>query len=230
MEAGEGDAQDTINVLVIEPDPERRERLVACLSSKMGFKVLGAGDDVLDVCQAPILQRRPVDVYLVDIDRPEMAETDTWAAIHLLLPGTRIAALTEGTNVPVLRAALSAGVRVIHRLDAEPDVLRRAVRNAAQRVVDYDPQLIEQAKSALFRPLEEPQTHLEDKSIHLTQREREVLVLLGHGLSNREIAARLHLCEKTVRNCMSQILSKLGLDNRTQAALWATEHDLTIRG
>ena len=229
MEAGEGDAQDTINVLVIERDAERRERLVACLSSEMGFKVLGAGDDFLEVCQAPILKRRPVGVYLVNIDRPEMAETDTWAAIHLLLPGARIAALTEGTNVPVLRAALGAGVRVIHRVDAEPDVLRRAVRNAAQRVVDYDPQLIEQAKSALFRPLEEPQIYLEDKSIQLTQREREVLVLLGHGLSNRKIAARLNLSEKTVRNCVSEILSKLGLHNRTQAALWAREQGLSDR-
>lgn len=64
------------------------------------------------------------------------------------------------------------------------------------------------------------------KCARLTQRECEVLTLLGQGMSNREIAFHLRVSEKTVRNHMSDILSKLGLSSRTQAALWAKEHGL----
>jgi DNA-binding NarL/FixJ family response regulator len=65
-----------------------------------------------------------------------------------------------------------------------------------------------------------------DPQVSLTRRERDILRLLAQGLSNKEIAAQLHLSEKTVRNRVSEILSKLGLHNRTQAAIWAREHEL----
>jgi len=69
-------------------------------------------------------------------------------------------------------------------------------------------------------------TDSERKCVRLTHRECELLALLGQGMSNREIAFQLCVSEKTVRNCVSEILSKLELSNRTQAALWARDQDL----
>ncbi len=68
-----------------------------------------------------------------------------------------------------------------------------------------------------------------DPQVSLTRRERDILRLLAQGLSNKEIAAQLHLSEKTIKNRVSEILSKLGLHNRTQAALWVVEHGLGDR-
>ena len=65
-----------------------------------------------------------------------------------------------------------------------------------------------------------------DPQVSLTRRERDILRLLAQGLSNKEIAAQLCLSEKTVKNRVSEILSKLGMHNRTQAAIWAVEHGL----
>lgn len=243
METRAGDAPAAINVMIVDPDAERRERLIACLSCEEGFQIVGVGDDFLDTCQMPFLRHSPVDVLLIDVDQSEMADIETWAAIHFLLPGARIVALTEGNDDLILEAALGAGVTGLHRPDAESGVLCRAVRNAVQGMVDHDPWLTDRARCVLMRPLKERQVRFGESTIdhqtqevtrwgwliHLTQRECEVLALLGHGLSNRQIAARLHISEKTVRNCVSEILSKLGLSNRTQAALWAKEHGLVGR-
>ncbi len=64
-----------------------------------------------------------------------------------------------------------------------------------------------------------------DPQVSFTRRERDILSLLAQGLSNKEIAAQLHLSEKTIKNRVSEILSKLGLHNRTQAAIWTVEHE-----
>lgn len=100
------------------------------------------------------------------------------------------------------------------------------VQNAARGEVDYDPELKLRATSDLLRPPEKmPEATPQESNVHLlTPREREVLTLLGLGLRNRDIAGQLHLSEKTIRNCVSEILSKLQLESRTQAALWAREH------
>ncbi|MGH2592544.1 MAG: hypothetical protein ACRDGG_03435 [Anaerolineae bacterium] len=162
---------DTVNVLILEPDPGQREKLAACLSREVGFRIVGAGDNFLGIIQLPILQRSPVDVLLVNIDQPKMAETKIWAAIRLLLPGTRIVALATGNDVRVLEFALSADVTALHRPDVEPDILRRAVRNAAQGVRDYDPWLIERVKPVLMRPSEETQIRVGELTIDLQAQE-----------------------------------------------------------
>ncbi len=216
---------DVINVSIVEPDPTRRERLIACLPREAGFAVVSAEDDFLEACAAPISRHISVDVLVVNIDRPEMGRVDMWAAIHFLLPHTRIIALTQGNDARVLELALSAGVLALHPLEVDAETLRRAVRNVAEAEVDFDPELKKRATSKLLQPLKK--THIvpsQEQIQLLTTREREVLVLLGQGFYNREIADLLHVSEKTVRNCVSEILSKLELSNRTQAALWAKEH------
>ena len=99
-----------IDVLIVEPEPGRCEELVTYLSSEAEIRIVGAGEDFLYVSQIPTIRRRPVDVLLINIDQPEMAQIDTWAAIHVVLPRARIAALTAGNDDRVLEMALGAGV------------------------------------------------------------------------------------------------------------------------
>lgn len=221
---------NVINVVIVDVDPQHRARLITCLSDEVRFKIVGAGNDFLEACALPLQQQLPVHVLLINLDQPEMGQVETWAAIHLLLSNARIVGLTSGNDDNILRLALGAGTLTLHLLDVGADVLQRAVQNASRGEADYDPELKMRATRNLLRPLEKtleliPQ---EDRLQLLTPREREVLALLGQGLCNRDIAGRLHLGEKTVRNCVSEILNKLELRSRTQAALWVKEHRLII--
>jgi DNA-binding response OmpR family regulator len=220
-----------INVLIVEPDQGRCEKLVSYLSREAGFRIVGAGEDFLYVSQIPILRRLPADVLLIDIDQPEMAQIGAWAAIHVVLPRARIAALTTGKDDRVLRMALGAGVFALHPLDVEPDVLRRAVRCAAQGVVDYDPSLAQRAKRRLLEPLGPMQIRFGGltidlqtqevirwgRPIHLTPLECQVLAYLGRNrgewVSTTELLSAVwHAPAGTaaqVKNCIKRLRRKI---------------------
>ncbi|HLF26450.1 MAG TPA: winged helix-turn-helix domain-containing protein [Anaerolineae bacterium] len=118
----------------------------------------------------PILRQLQADVLLINVDQPEMIGTVAWAAIHFLLPSARIVALTAGNDVRTLEAALAAGVTALQGLNIDLDTLRRIVRNAAQGIVERDPQLIERVKPFLMRPSEEAQIHIGELTIDLQSR------------------------------------------------------------
>lgn len=225
---------DLINVLIVEPDSARRTKLIACLPRERGFAVVSAGEDFLAAAVIPVTLHLPVDVLLINIDAPEMRHADVWAAIHLLLPHARIAALTAESDEYVLRSALGAGVRALHPLDIDSHVLQRMVRNTAEGGVDFDPQLKNGDAANLLRHSRKAETgpavpavdvtmlrsNNGEQMASLTPREFELVWLIAQGRSNREIAEQLHLSEKTVRNYVSHILDKLELSNRTQVAVW----------
>jgi len=130
----------------------------------------------------------PVDVLLIDIQQVVLTEIQTWAAIHVLLPGVRIVALAEGNNECILDVALGAGVMALQRPDAEPVVLCQAVRHAAQGIADYDPWLVELAARALIQPLHPDhlaidlklqEVKLQGQHVHLTPLEYKVLAYLA---------------------------------------------------
>ncbi len=231
---------DTTNVLIVEPDSGYQERFSACLSDESDLVIVGIGTDLVSSCQSNY-PPKPINVLLINIDTPEMTRMASWTPIHALMPGVRIVGLVNDMDDLILKAALSAGVLGLHRLSVPRSVLCRAIRRVAKGRPDYDPELAERAKNLLFQSKAETQNQnnkfliepllLEvvqnGISVSLTRRENDILALVSQGLSNREIGKKLHLSEKTVRNCLSGILSKLGLKNRTQAAVWAWEHLLT---
>lgn len=115
---------NAISILIVETDPRRRARLIACLSDEARFKIVGVGDDFLEVCALPFQQHMLIHVLLINIDQPAMDQVNIWAAIHSLLPNTQIVGLTAGYDDQILRLALGAGAMALHLLDAEADVLR----------------------------------------------------------------------------------------------------------
>jgi DNA-binding NarL/FixJ family response regulator len=162
------------------------------------------------------------DVVLMDLLMPVMDGIAATAEIKERFPDVEVVALTSFIEEERVTAALEAGATGYLLKDADADDVAVAVRRAHAGEVHLDPQVAR----LLARRI---RTRRDDAPAYepLTDREREVLSLVAKGHSNKEIAALLDITERTARTHVSNILGKLDLASRTQAALWAIEHRLT---
>ena len=159
------------------------------------------------------------DVVLMDLLMPVMDGIAATAEIKRRFPEVEVVALTSFIEEERVTAALEAGATGYLLKDADADDVALAVRRAQAGEVHLDPQVARMLASRIRSrrddgPAREP----------LTEREREVLGLVARGHSNKEIASLLDITERTARTHVSNILGKLDLASRTQAALWAIEH------
>lgn len=152
------------------------------------------------------------DVVLMDLLMPVMDGLTAITTIRRELPGIEVVALTSVLEDASVVGAIRAGAIGYLLKDTNADELRRAVKAAAAGQVQLSPE----AAARLMREVRAPET-----PEALTERETEVLRLLGEGLANKEIARNLSIGEKTVKTHVSSILSKLGVQSRTQAVLHA---------
>jgi DNA-binding NarL/FixJ family response regulator len=161
------------------------------------------------------------DVVLMDLLMPEMDGIEATAEIKRLRPETEVVALTSFIEEGKVTAVLEAGASGYLLKDADAEEVASAVRAAHAGEVHLDPAvarlLAERLRHRSSSPEAEP----------LTERERDVLRLVGRGMSNKDIASELVITERTARTYVSNILGKLGLASRTQAALYAVERGLT---
>jgi len=158
------------------------------------------------------------DVVLMDLLMPRLDGVAATAAIRQRHSGVQVVALTSFSEAERVHAALVAGAAGYLLKDAEADELAAAIRAAHDGEVHLDPVVARKLTQLLVAP--------EHTATALTAREREVLVLVAQGKSNREIAAELVISERTARTHVSNVLAKLGLASRTQAALWAIREGL----
>lgn len=158
------------------------------------------------------------DVLLLDLVMPRMDGMQTLAAVRTRFPGVATVVLTSFGDADRVQAALDAGADGYLLKDAGPDQVTAAVRSVAAGEAYVDPSV----SGTLLKARRSETGGLS----RLTARERAVLELVGEGLSNREIAKRLTISERTARTHVSNILGKLGLASRTQAALIAVEAGL----
>jgi DNA-binding NarL/FixJ family response regulator len=161
------------------------------------------------------------DVVLMDLVMPELDGIAATAAIRAELPGVEVVALTSFVEEARVTAALEAGAAGFILKDADADDIAEAIRAAHRGEVRLDP-----AVACIVARRVRERAEPTDGDEPLTSREHEVLGLVARGLSNREIAGRLAITERTARTHVSNILGKLGLASRTQAALYAVEHGL----
>ena len=160
------------------------------------------------------------DVILMDLLMPNVDGLTAIAEIKKARPEIEIVALTSFIEEEKVTAALEAGATGYLLKDAEAEEVAAAVRAAHAGEVRLDPEVARLLTQRLRRrPEQEPVEPL-------TDREKEVIALLGRGASNKEIATQLFITERTARTHVSNILGKLGLASRTQAALYAVEHKL----
>jgi NarL family two-component system response regulator LiaR len=205
----------TIRVLIADDHSIVREGLRMFLARDPELEVVGeAADGSEAVEQARIL--RP-DVVLMDMLMPVMDGIAATAAIRSALPETEILAVTSVLESASVVRAIRAGAIGYLLKDTQAAELRRAIKAAAAHQVQLSPQ----ASVFLMREMQAPE-HPEA----LTQRETDVLRLLAQGQSNKEIAQNLSLVEETVKTHVRHILSKLGVQSRTQAALYAIRNGL----
>jgi DNA-binding NarL/FixJ family response regulator len=160
------------------------------------------------------------DVILMDIVMPQLDGIGAMERIKAAQPGVQIVALTSFIEEDKVLAAIESGASGFILKDADADDVAAAIRAAHNDEVHLDPA----AARVLAKGM---RTRFEQQPVEsLTERELEVLSLVGHGRSNKEIATDLGITERTARTHVSNILGKLDLQSRTQAALYAVERKL----
>ncbi|KNB52514.1 response regulator [Streptomyces caatingaensis] len=206
----------TIKVLLVDDHQVVRKGLRTFLEIQDDIEVVGeAADGAEGVARAEEL--RP-DVILLDVKMPGMDGIEALRRLRSLDSPARVLVVTSFTEQRTVIPALKAGAAGYVYKDVDPDALAGAIRSVHAGHVLLQPEVA----GALLT--QDDTGGGQGRGNALTEREREVLALIADGRSNREIARALVLSEKTVKTHVSNILMKLDLADRTQAALWAVRH------
>ncbi|GHE45657.1 response regulator transcription factor [Streptomyces thermocarboxydus] len=210
---------DTIKVLLVDDHQVVRRGLRTFLEVQDDIEVVGeAADGAEGVALADELQP---DVILMDVKMPGMDGVEALRKLRELDHRARVLVVTSFTEQRTVIPALRAGAAGYVYKDIDPDALAGAIRSVHAGHVLLQPEV-----AGALLSQEEGGTGA-GRAGSLTEREREVLGLIADGRANREIARALVLSEKTVKTHVSNILMKLDLADRTQAALWAVRHGLS---
>ncbi len=223
-------ADSAIRVLIVDDHAVVREGLRTFLELQDGIEVVGeAGDGRQALEQAAALTP---DVILMDLVMPRLDGVAAMRKLRERSPASRVIVLTSFLDDNRLMPALQAGAAGYLLKDVEPAELARAVRTAGSDQAMIDPTVA----ARLLRTLSEPGPGIRrgaaaaDPGAFLTPREHEVLQLIAAGRSNKRIALELGIAEKTVKTHVGHLMAKLGVSDRTQAALLAVRRGLVSGG
>ena len=209
-------APESIRVLIVDDHPLVRRGLTSLLAGVSGIDVVGAVADGEEAV-ASAAQMLP-DIVLMDVSMPGISGMEAARQLRDQAPETRVVMLTSFSQHDVVVEAFDSGAVGFLLKDSNPDELISGIRAAARGDAPVSPraakELIEERTHR--RPLEE-----------LTQRERDVLELVARGHTNKQIAWRLGISEKTVKAHLGSVFDRLGVQDRTQAALWAQKHGVS---
>ncbi|WP_330315780.1 response regulator transcription factor [Streptomyces platensis] len=212
----------TIRVLIADDQMMVRQGFTVLLNAEPGIEVVGQAVDGLDALTQ--VDRLAPDVVLMDVRMPRLGGIE--ATRRLTEPAgatVKVLVLTTFDLDEYVYEALRAGASGFLLKDASAAELAQAVRVVAAGDALLAPNLTKRLIAEFSRVTSAPRAPLKERVGDLTERETEVLSLIAQGLANGEIAERLVLAEQTVKSHVGRILSKLGLRDRTQAAVFAYE-------
>ncbi|MGW4644293.1 response regulator [Sphaerisporangium sp. NPDC004334] len=217
-------ARAAIRVVLVDDEPMVLAHLRTVLSSAGDIEVVGVAQDGAEAIEAAV-RFRP-DVMLMDLRMPEVDGLTAIEKIAAMPAAPALVALTTFDTDAHVMKALSAGASGFLLKTTPPEDLIGLVRVAAEGHTVMSKEATRRvvaASAGRHRRVQQARIRLDE----LTEREIDLLVCLGEGMSNAAIAARLHLSEATVKSYVSRMLTKLGCANRTQAGLLAHEAGLT---
>lgn len=212
---------DVITVVLVDDHAIVRTGLTAYLETEPGISVVAEAADGLEALariDALARQDRVPDVVLMDMQMPRLDGVETTGRIKDRWPEIDVIAVTSFVEEARIRAALEAGATGYLLKDADAADVVDAIRAAVAGEIRLDPAVA----TALAMSMRTPAS----STASLTPRELEVVTLVAEGRTNREIGRRLGVAERTARTHVSNILTKLGLASRTQAAMWAVREGL----
>ncbi|WP_368298306.1 response regulator [Cytobacillus firmus] len=209
-----------IKVLIADDHHVVRRGLVFFLKTQPEIEIIGEAKNGLEAVE--MMQTHQPDVVLMDLDMPVMNGIEATRQIKLNYPVVKIMILTSFSDQDHVIPAIEAGASGYQLKDIEPDILVQAIT----QLMKGEHQLHPKATSHLLTHLTNKNNTERQPLEELTKRELEVLREIAKGKSNKEIASSLFITEKTVKTHVSNLLSKLELADRTQAALYAVRHGI----
>lgn len=213
-----------IRVLIVDDHTLFRSGIKLLLQRQSGFEVVGEAGDGLE--GAKLAKRLKPDVVLLDLHMPGSGGLDTLPLLKEEAPQSQVVMLTVSEDAEDLLEALRMGARGYLLKNIDTDFLLDSIRRAAAGESVMSAQMAGKLADAMRVPAK-GKTAAADTN-KLSPREREIIVMLARGASNKEIARTLALAESTVKIHVQGILRKLNLASRVQAAVYAVEHGLVV--
>jgi NarL family two-component system response regulator LiaR len=211
---------DIIHLIIVDDHAVVRQGLKAFLATEDDIEIIGEapnGREAVDLT----MQLKP-DVVLMDLVMPELDGIGATAAIKQALPQVEVLVMTSFIEDEKVFGAMRAGATGYVLKDSDPEDVVKAIHSAAAGESPLDPRVVRR----LMQEFTPAKHKAEAPSEPLSEREIEVLKLVARGFSNQQIAERLIISPKTAKTHVSNILSKLGLASRTQAAVYALKENL----
>lgn len=205
-------APSVVRIVVVEDHPMVREAIADALAAEPDMVVVGQAGDGRSAVDM-VLRLQP-DVVVMDLFLPVQGGVEAIGEIKAALPGAQVLALTSATDEALFLAAMQAGATGYLIKDSERADLLQAVRQVAGGETSVSPRMVAKLLAYLNR-------QSAGQADTLSEREREILRLIGGGSTNGQIAQQLGISGSTVRTHLQHILDKLGLENRNQAVLYA---------
>ncbi|KQX56608.1 response regulator [Paenibacillus sp. Root444D2] len=220
-----------MKILIVDDQRLMREGLATIIGLEQGMEVVGTAVDGRDA-YTKALEWRP-DVVLMDIRMPGMDGVEGTELILKALPETKVLILTTFDDAELILRVLEKGVHGYLLKDMPSEAIVSAIQTVYNGGTVLQPDITttllnELKKMSEWHPDNAHPLHSNEPAqlSQLTEREKEVLALLGQGLNNKEIAGLLVITEGTVKNHVSNLIAKLGLRDRTQAAVFSVRHQI----
>jgi len=213
-----------MKIVICDDQDIVRDGLELLLKLEPDIEVVGIASDGAEA--VTMVEQKKPDLVLMDLKMPVMNGVDATREIKARCPGVKVMVLTTYGTDDWVFDALRAGASGYLLKDAPREGVLGAIRGTMEGKTFIDPAVAGKVLSEITSSRKKPETLITSK---LTEREVEVLRLLARGLSNEDIAKKLFLSEGTVRNHISSIVDKLGVSDRTQAAIIAIQHGLDLQ-
>jgi RNA polymerase sigma factor (sigma-70 family) len=214
---------DTIKVLVVDDHALFRRGIMSVLANQESLEVVGEASDGLEAIKKA--EEVAPDVILMDLNMPRCTGLEATQALGAKMPQVNILVLTVSDNEADLFAAIKFGARGYILKNAEPEELIHAIFHIAQGGVIISPVMATKLLTE-FKETAKEKEATEEANANLSPREGEVLQLVAQGATNKEIAESLFISENTVKTHLRNIMEKLHLANRSQAAAYAVKKGL----